>query len=51
MLTMRDLSKPLDRDLTAEPFAISLEALMAKVTPESRHPLLPWGPPRGKEIE
>jgi len=48
---MRDLSKPLDSDLALEQFAISLEALMAKVTPENRHPLLPWGPARGKEIE
>jgi hypothetical protein len=48
---MRDLSKPLDRDLTVKQSAISLEALMAKVTPENRHPFLPWGPPRGKEIE
>jgi hypothetical protein len=39
-LTTRELSKPLDRDLTAEPFAISLEALIAKVTPENRHELL-----------
>jgi len=48
---MTDLSKPLEHDLTVEPFAISLEALVAKVTPENRQPLLPWGAPRGKEIE
>lgn len=51
MLIMRDLSEPLDHDLPVKPFAISLESLMAKVTPENRHELLPWGPPRGIEIE
>jgi hypothetical protein len=50
-LTMRDLSQPLDRDLAVESFAIRLEAVIAKVTPENRHPLLPWGPPKGQEFE
>ena len=47
----QDLPKQLRRDLEVHPFAISLEGLTAKVTPENRHELLPWGTPRGKEIE
>lgn len=46
----RDLSKPLTKDLEVHPFAISLESLMAKVTPQNRHAVLSWGAPRGQEV-
>jgi hypothetical protein len=49
--TKQDLPKRLRRDLEVHPFAVSLEELVAKITPENQHKLLSWGSVRGKEVE
>jgi hypothetical protein len=49
-LTSHDHPQPLEHDLPIATIDVDLDALVARITPENRHPEVDWGEPRGKEI-